>query len=457
MKNHLVYIHNGIIPEYLYDTMEIARSYNKFLPITLITDAKDCLDKLKLINVNYEYIDFFNSVEYKNFLSIYINKTVYDKHEPGYKYEIFNFFRFVILYNFTKKYNIENIVYCDSDLAILHNLEDDGCYLNLIKNNDLILLWSYSTFYSCWNFKTLELFNIYMYNLFKNIDNLNIAANNFNEIVRNKKHFSDMWLLSSFIYTNNIIVNDKTHYDETKKINLQNNNINNFNVFFCGNFYKDWAKGILNKDNKYSDTFRTLVNTYNDKFLLNFNDNTINNLCYDNKNINMIKEINFIKKCIKIDKQKIIHFQGQSKNLVIYFKNTIIDNIVNFQNSKCSFGNITINNLIGFVPEDNNLYINKDIQFENYNIIFAHANCSIELNIIKSIKINAFIINNVRSIFNTLNNNIKFIIDNNLIDNINPSNYITKEFILEEGIHTIQLVADNGNAYCHTGFYWNYN
>jgi len=323
MSNHLVYIHYGITPEYLYDTLEIARSYNKDLPITLITDDITCIDKLNLININYEYIDFFNSEDYKKFCNIYIHRCDWDTEKIAYKYETFNFFRFIILYNFTKKYNIEYVVYCDSDLAILHNLKDKGSYLDLIKNNDLVLLFSHSTFFSCWTFKTLENFIKYMYSLYNNEDDLNIVVENIHEIVRDKYHFSDMWLLKSFIYINNITINNN-FYENYEKIKLKNIQLVNLNIFFIGNIYKIWSKGILLKNNKYSDTFRTLIYTYNNHFNLLLDDNTLNKLSFNNDNIYMNNEIKLIKDCFKKEKQKIIHFQGQSKNLINIFKNELI-------------------------------------------------------------------------------------------------------------------------------------
>ena len=326
MSKHLVYIHYGTIPDYLYDTLEIARSYNKELSITLITDDTTCFDKLNLININYEYIDFFNSEDYKQFCNIYIHRCDWDTEKIAYKYEIFNFFRFIVMYNFAKKYNIDYIVYCDSDLSILHNLEDKGCYLDLIKTNDLVLLFSHSTFFSCWTFKTLENFNKYMYTLYNNDDDLNLVVENIHEIIRDKYHFSDMWLLKSFIYVNYITINNN-FYEHYERIKLKNIESINLNIFFIGNIYKNWSKGILFKNNKNSDTFRTLVNTYNNHYNLLLDNDTINKLSFNNDNVYMNNELELIKDCFKKEKQQIIHFQGQSKNLVKFLKNELIKEI----------------------------------------------------------------------------------------------------------------------------------
>lgn len=323
MSSHLVYIHHGIIPSYLYDTMEIARSYNKNLPITLITNDTTCSNKLNLININYEYIDFFNTDEYKQFLNIYIHRCDWDTENFAYNYEIFNFFRFILLHNFSKKYNIDYVVYCDSDLAILHNLEEEGKYLNLIKNHDLVLLFPHSTFFSCWNFKTLENFVKYMHYLYKNPEDLNLVVENHHEINRERYHFSDMWLLKSYININNVLNYNNEYnimYDCYKKLTFTNFELFNINIQICGNLYEDQYHGILIKDNKYSDTFRTLVNTYNYHFKLGLDDNTINKLCYNDDNVNMNIEKELVKICIQEEKQKIIHFQGQSKNLINFFK-----------------------------------------------------------------------------------------------------------------------------------------
>jgi hypothetical protein len=162
-----------------------------------------------------------------------------------------------------------------------------------------------------------------MYSLYNNVDELNIIVENIHEIVRDKYHFSDMWLLKSFIYVNNITINNN-FYEDYEKIKLKNIELINLNVFFIGNIYKDWSKGILFKDNKYSDTFRTLINTYNNKLNLLLDNNTLNRLSFYHDNINMNNEIELIKDCIKKDKQKIIHFQGNSKKLLYLFKNELI-------------------------------------------------------------------------------------------------------------------------------------
>jgi len=79
--DHLVYIHYGITPEYLYDTMEIAKSYNKNLDVTLITNDKSCIDRLNDLDIKYEYIDFFNTEGYNSFKEIFIYRCEWDIEE----------------------------------------------------------------------------------------------------------------------------------------------------------------------------------------------------------------------------------------------------------------------------------------------------------------------------------------------------------------------------------------
>jgi len=458
MSNHLVYIHNGITPEYLYDTLEIARSYNKDLPITLITDDTTCIDKLNLININYEYIDFFNSEDYKKFCNIYIHRCDWDTEKIAHKYETFNFFRFIILYNFTKKYNIEYVVYCDSDLAILHNLEDKECYLDLIKNNDLVLLSPISTFFSCWTFKTLENFTKYMYSLYNNKDELSIVVENNHQIVRDKYHFSDMWLLESYIccYPNNeenilknvnekIFIryenNSRINHDESKSkfFNLKNIESQKLNILFIGNIYDNFSELKLLKDNKYSLILSLLLNSYNIKYSLNFDENIISNLCYNESNIRMIKEIDIIKDCITKDNQKIIHFQGQSKNLVKFFKKNIINkeykikfkenNIIDLMYSLYYIKNLKLINKDNILIND--YYFNDQI----HSLIYFNKDSNIlELGAgegLYSCAISTFLNNNLFSIekdniyidtlYNNRNNNIlNFnILDNNVNNDIN--------------------------------------
>lgn len=136
------------------------------------------------------------------------------------------------------------------------------------------------------------------------------------------------------------------------------------------------------------------------------------------------------------------------------------EKIINFNNSNCDNGFISTNNFTGIINKlSYNVRIINDIKFLNYNTIFAHSNCSIEINIIKPIKINAFINDDIRHIINPFNNNIKFIVNDVFIDNLNSYNNITKEYILEKGIHNIKLKVDENkysNQWCHTGFYWKY-
>ena len=240
----------------------------------------------------------------------------------------------------------------------------------------------------------------------------------------------------------------------------------------------------IEKDNVYIDTLYNNRNNYN----LNFNilDNNINNDINDIGNINSIiinrdnyydyltNNLDYIINNIEIIliKSDLLNWHNdfiniiKNNNFIIintnYYNVFIKDKekIINFNNSKCDYGFISINNYTGIINELNyNVYINNDILFQNYNTIFAHSNCFIEINIIKPIKICSFINYDIRNLFNELNNNIKFIVNDILIDNLNSYKNITKEYILEEGIHSIKLIVDdnhNNNSYCHTGFYWKY-
>ena len=241
--DHLVYIHYGEIPEYLYDTMEIAKSYNQNLVITLITDNKCCINRLNDLDIKYEYIDFFNTEGYNNFKNIYIHRCDWDNDNHSYYTELFNFYRFVLLNDFCKKYSIDNVIYCDSDLAILHNLYDQNCYLDLIKTYDLVLLWPHSTFFSCWRSQVLGNFVKYMLSIYNNPNDLDVAVANFHEINNNQYRFSDMWLLKSFVcsYPNerSNIYPPKFIYD-FNFIKLPTIKPNKTSVMLIGNQYLYW-------------------------------------------------------------------------------------------------------------------------------------------------------------------------------------------------------------------------
>jgi hypothetical protein len=329
--DHLVYIHYGITPEYLYDTMEIAISYNKNLDVTLITNDKYCINRLNDLYVKYEYIDFFNTEGYNSFKEIFIYRCEWDIEEKKlYSYSLFNFYRFILLNNFCKKYSIDNVIYCDSDLAILHDLYDKNCYLDLIKTYDLILLWPHSTFFSCWRAQTLDNFVKYMLSIYNNPNDLDVAVENFHEINNDEKRFSDMWLLNSFVcsYPNNIYnINSLNYKSDINFIKLPNVQSTQTKIMFIGNYYIDWSKGITKINNKYSDTLRTLLYTYNSNKILNFDDETISKICFNsNENNKMINEIEQIRNAFQIQKQKIIHFQGGSKNIIRSFKDSLLNN-----------------------------------------------------------------------------------------------------------------------------------
>ena len=328
--DHLIYIHHGLTPEYLYDTMKIARSYNKNINITLITNDKECLNRLRESNIEYEYIDFFNTDDYLNFKNQYIHRCDWDTENTAFNYELFNFYRFVLLNNFCKKYSIENVIYCDSDLAILHNLFSKNCYFDLIKKYELVLLWSHSTFFSCWRSNTLNNFVNYMYDLYINPTDLDIVVSTFHEINQEKYHFSDMWLLKSFVSTypnDKSNINSLNYTSDINFIKLPNVNSTQTNIMFIGNQYTDWAKGITKIDNNYSDTIRTLLYTYTTNNILNFDDETILKICYNSsENDKMINEIEQIKNAFSTNKQKIIHFQGGSKNILRFFKESLLNN-----------------------------------------------------------------------------------------------------------------------------------
>jgi len=168
-----------------------------------------------------------------------------------------------------------------------------------------------------------------MLSIYNNPNDLDVAVVNFHEINNDEKRFSDMWLLNSFVcsYPNerSNIYPSKFKYD-FNFIKLPTVEPDKTDIMLIGNQYLYWENGKILVDNKYSDTFRTLLYTYNNDYELNYTDEIIFNLCNNNENIIMIDYIKQINNLFITDKQNIIHFQAGAKNLIRYFKKSIINN-----------------------------------------------------------------------------------------------------------------------------------
>lgn len=298
--------------------------------------------------------------------------------------------------------------------------------LKLINKNNILLNFNYI-------FEKMKVSSLY-FNDFSNIVELGAGEGIYS------------CTISSFLNNNNLFCIEKDNSFIQTIYNNKNSNSLNFNIL--ENAYDEFN----NINIKYNNNINSIIINR-----INYNDILKNNFLYIISNVKIIlinndvldNYVDFIK---NIKNNNFICINMNYYNVFIKDNNNIID----YNNSDCNFGNISINNLTGFIPEDYNVYINKDIEFNNYNTIFAHANCNIKINVQDSIKINAFVNNNIRNIFNTLNISIKFLVDSNLIDILNSENNITREYILEKGIYNIKLLVENTNSYCHTGFYWKY-
>ena len=220
-------------------------------------------------NINFDYIDNYESQLTKILDKIYIHDNVND-----YNYELFCLKRFIYIYNYCKKNNITDFLYIDSDILIYDDIDK---YFDFDNNYDVQLLSNTSTWFSYWNILGLDKFIKYIINIYTSEKDKYL--NRFNT------RFCDMDVLELAI-NNNILV---------------------------ANFIKQKLK-CFNENNLCDGSFR---------YYLEHNLH-IQNIEQNNSNIKINDIIKFIKwkdgiPYYKNNKFEFIHFQGFTKRFINIF------------------------------------------------------------------------------------------------------------------------------------------
>ena len=144
---------------YVKHALKELLKHNSPKDIVFFTDDKELSKDFFWFDIKYENISdyFISSDEFKD---IYVHKS-----KNPYEYELICIQRWLIIFEYMEKHNIENCWHIDSDVLVLCNLET---YANkYLRDRDFCCVAScWSTFY--WNKKWLREFKNFLFDVYKN-------------------------------------------------------------------------------------------------------------------------------------------------------------------------------------------------------------------------------------------------------------------------------------------------
>jgi len=254
MNNEIVLIHNNY-SWYLQFTINNAKFYNN--NITLLGNNLNNLQKLKVDKI----IDLS---KYSDSEKIILFKKLYFHLSPNsYDYELFCFLRWFYLFEYVKEYNLDYVLYIDSDYLLFDNLNN---ILNLTKINYAafsIPKQSYSTYYwtasghvSIWTKESLEDFCNFIIRAYSEISYIDKLKEKFNNScsggICDMTVFYLFYLEKESLITN--LVNISNSYTHDHNINSSDNYLPKqfctlFDIKFVF-FYKGIPYFLDNRKNK---------------------------------------------------------------------------------------------------------------------------------------------------------------------------------------------------------------